>query len=150
MVIFADDRTHMWNVVIYGLPAPEPGKMCQFWFITGNRNGSWRRGEDWERDAGVPHLPMPPSGGQVDGSGADAGADGIFFSCAGGKGARSPDAVKSSPSGGLHRGTQSAQDLRRSSVGPEVDEIHRGRFPKQVAVNRGGVMPASMSALTMG
>lgn len=34
MLIFADERTHRWNVVIYGLPASRPGETCQFWFIT--------------------------------------------------------------------------------------------------------------------
>jgi hypothetical protein len=36
LVIFADERTHRWNVVVYGLPAPDPGHVCQFWFITDN------------------------------------------------------------------------------------------------------------------
>ncbi len=34
IVLFADDRTHRWNVVVYGLPAPRRGEICQFWFIT--------------------------------------------------------------------------------------------------------------------
>jgi len=34
MLIFADERTHRWNVVIYGLPASAAGETCQFWFIT--------------------------------------------------------------------------------------------------------------------
>lgn len=34
MLIFADERTHRWNVVIYGLPASRAGETCQFWFIT--------------------------------------------------------------------------------------------------------------------
>ena len=34
MLIFADERTHRWNVVIYGLPATRAGETCQFWFIT--------------------------------------------------------------------------------------------------------------------
>jgi hypothetical protein len=34
LVIFADERTHRWNVVVYGLPAPVAGEVCQFWFIT--------------------------------------------------------------------------------------------------------------------
>ena len=32
MVIFADAKTHRWNVVVHGLPAPTNGKY-QFWFI---------------------------------------------------------------------------------------------------------------------
>ena len=34
LVIFADERTHRWNVVVYGIPTPKPGRVCQFWFIT--------------------------------------------------------------------------------------------------------------------
>lgn len=34
MLIFADERTHRWNVVVYGLPASLDGETCQFWFIT--------------------------------------------------------------------------------------------------------------------
>jgi hypothetical protein len=36
LLIFADVHTHRWNVVVYGLPAPHPGQVCQFWFITDN------------------------------------------------------------------------------------------------------------------
>ena len=32
MVIFADAKTHRWNVVVHGLPAPTNGRY-QFWFI---------------------------------------------------------------------------------------------------------------------
>jgi len=34
VVLFADERTHRWNVVVYGLPTPHAGEVCQFWFIT--------------------------------------------------------------------------------------------------------------------
>jgi hypothetical protein len=34
LLIFADETTHRWNVMVYGLPAPRPGQVCQFWFIT--------------------------------------------------------------------------------------------------------------------
>jgi hypothetical protein len=34
LLIFADTETHRWNVMVYGLPAPNPGQICQFWFIT--------------------------------------------------------------------------------------------------------------------
>ncbi len=33
LVIFADEATHRWNVVVHGLPAPTPGHRYQFWFI---------------------------------------------------------------------------------------------------------------------
>jgi Anti-sigma-K factor rskA, C-terminal len=36
LLIFADTHTHRWNVVVYGLPAPTAGQVCQFWFITDN------------------------------------------------------------------------------------------------------------------
>lgn len=68
MVIFADDRTHRWNVVVYGLPAPLPGKVCQFWFIT---DTGMVRGVEVKTDERWPAfmtLPMPPSGGTVMGA----------------------------------------------------------------------------------
>jgi hypothetical protein len=34
LIIFADTGTHRWNVMVYGLPAPRAGQVCQFWFIT--------------------------------------------------------------------------------------------------------------------
>ena len=33
LVIFADERTHRWNVVIHGLPPAPAGTRYQFWFI---------------------------------------------------------------------------------------------------------------------
>jgi anti-sigma-K factor RskA len=33
LVIFADDVSHRWNVVVHGLPAAPPGGHYQFWFI---------------------------------------------------------------------------------------------------------------------
>ena len=34
LVIFADEVTHRWNVVVHGLPpAPTAGHRYQFWFI---------------------------------------------------------------------------------------------------------------------
>jgi hypothetical protein len=68
MVIFADDRTHRWNVVVYGLPAPLPGEVCQFWFIT---DTGMVRGVEVKNDGRWPAfmtLPMPPSGGAVMGA----------------------------------------------------------------------------------
>jgi anti-sigma-K factor RskA len=34
LIIFADEQTHRWNVMVYGVPAPQAGQVCQFWFIT--------------------------------------------------------------------------------------------------------------------
>ena len=33
MMIFADERTHRWNVVVHGLPPAPRGEMYQFWFV---------------------------------------------------------------------------------------------------------------------
>lgn len=68
LVIFADERTHRWNVVVYGLPAPAPGEVCQFWFITGTgmvRSVEVRPGDD---GPAFLTLPMPPTGGTVMGA----------------------------------------------------------------------------------
>jgi len=68
MVIFADERTHRWNVVVYGLPAPQPGQMCQFWFITETGMVRGVEVKTGERTPAFLTLPMPPSGGQVMGA----------------------------------------------------------------------------------
>lgn len=68
LVIFADEKTHRWNVVVYGLPAPAPGQVCQFWFIT---NTGMVRGVQVQTDRNSPAfmtLPMPPTGGTVMGA----------------------------------------------------------------------------------
>jgi hypothetical protein len=68
LVIFADERTHRWNVVVYGLPAPAPGEVCQFWFIT---DEGMVRGVEVRPDQRGPAfmtLPMPPRGGTVMGA----------------------------------------------------------------------------------
>jgi Anti-sigma-K factor rskA, C-terminal/Putative zinc-finger len=65
MLIFADDRAHRWNVVVYGLPAPHAGEVCQFWFIT---ETGMVRSVPVRTDASAPALltlPMPPTGGHV-------------------------------------------------------------------------------------
>jgi len=68
LVIFADDRTHRWNVVVYGLSAPPPGEVCQFWFITDS--GMVRSVEVKATGSGPAFLtlPMPPRGGTVMGA----------------------------------------------------------------------------------
>jgi anti-sigma-K factor RskA len=68
LVIFADDRTHRWNVVVYGLSAPPPGEVCQFWFITDS--GMVRSVEVKSNGSGPAFmtLPMPPRGGTVMGA----------------------------------------------------------------------------------
>jgi hypothetical protein len=59
MVIFADDRTHRWNVVVYGLPAPPPGEVCQFWFITGSGMVRGVEVKSNDRNPAFLTLPMP-------------------------------------------------------------------------------------------
>jgi anti-sigma-K factor RskA len=34
LLIFLDQTSHRWNVVMHGLPAAPPGSVYQFWFIT--------------------------------------------------------------------------------------------------------------------
>ncbi len=65
MMIFADTRSHRWNVVVYGLPAPHPGEVCQFWFITAD---GMVRSVALAPSMNAPALvtlEMPPGGGQV-------------------------------------------------------------------------------------
>ena len=68
LLIFADEKTHRWNVVVYGLPAPVRGEVCQFWFITSE---GMVKGVQVHTDQSNPAfmtLPMPPSGGTVMGA----------------------------------------------------------------------------------
>jgi hypothetical protein len=34
LLIFQDERSHRWNVVVHGLPAAPAGSVYQFWFVT--------------------------------------------------------------------------------------------------------------------
>lgn len=34
LLIFQDERSHRWNVVVHGLPAAPTGSVYQFWFVT--------------------------------------------------------------------------------------------------------------------
>jgi hypothetical protein len=68
LVIFADERTHRWNVVVYGLPAPAPGEVCQFWFITETGMVKGVEVNTGPRGPAFLTLPMPPSGGEVKGA----------------------------------------------------------------------------------
>jgi hypothetical protein len=79
LVIFADDRTQRWNVVVYGLPAPNPGEVRQFWFVT---ETGMVKGVEVKTDGTAPTfltLGMPRSGGRVKGAALTvevAGSDG--------------------------------------------------------------------------
>jgi anti-sigma-K factor RskA len=68
LIIFADEQTHRWNVVVSGLPAAGPGEVCQFWFITDN--GMVRGVEVRPGASGTAFLTMgmPPRGGVVMGA----------------------------------------------------------------------------------
>lgn len=53
MVIFADPRTHRWNVVVHGLPKAPANERYQFWFITAD---GMVRGAEVRMDAASPML----------------------------------------------------------------------------------------------
>jgi len=68
LVIFADEVSHRWNVVIHGLPPAPPGGRYQFWFICAD---GMVRGAEVEVDPGRPMMfttEMPETGGEVMGA----------------------------------------------------------------------------------
>lgn len=67
MVVFADDRSHRWNVVVYGI-TPHPGARLQLWFIT--EVGMVRGVEVKSPGSGPAFLTveMPATGGTVMGA----------------------------------------------------------------------------------
>jgi hypothetical protein len=68
LVIFADERTHRWKVVVHGLPPAPAGERYQFWFICAD---GMVRGAEVRADAGGPVLfttGMPAEGGEVMGA----------------------------------------------------------------------------------
>jgi len=68
LMIFADERTHRWNVLLRDLPAAHPGQVYQFWFIT---DQGMVRSVEFRCEKGAPGfvtLPMPPAGGTVMGA----------------------------------------------------------------------------------
>ncbi|HXG43348.1 MAG TPA: anti-sigma factor [Gemmatimonadales bacterium] len=68
LIIFADEATHRWNVVVHGLPAPRRGEVCQFWFIT---DRGMVRGAELDVEQGGTVLftvGLPASGGRVMGA----------------------------------------------------------------------------------
>lgn len=68
MVLFADDRSHRWNVVVYGVQVPSAGEVLQFWFVT--EEGMVRGVEVKSPREGPAFLTMgmPPVGGRVMGA----------------------------------------------------------------------------------
>ncbi len=68
LMIFADQRSHRWNVVVHGLPPAHPGEVYQFWFICDN---GMVRGVEVHVDETNPAfmtLSMPVEGGEVRGA----------------------------------------------------------------------------------
>jgi hypothetical protein len=68
ITIFADERSHRWNVVVHGLPAAGPSEVYQFWFICAN---GMVRGAQIHLDETKPAfltLSMPEAGGAVMGA----------------------------------------------------------------------------------
>jgi hypothetical protein len=68
LVIFADDVSHRWNVVVHGLPPAPPGGRYQFWFICAD---GMVRGAEVRMDRGGSMMfttGMPETGGKVMGA----------------------------------------------------------------------------------
>ncbi|MBA3342951.1 MAG: anti-sigma factor [Gemmatimonadaceae bacterium] len=68
LLIFADDVSHRWNVVVHGLPPAPPGETYQFWFICSD---GMVRGATVTSEPGRPvflTLGMPAEGGTVIGA----------------------------------------------------------------------------------
>lgn len=67
MLIFADETSHRWKVVVHGLPAAPTGERYTFWFITGD--GMVRGAEVIcdEKNPAVLTLDMPPGARLVKG-----------------------------------------------------------------------------------
>lgn len=68
LMIFGDEKTHRWNVVLRDVPAAPAGEVYQFWFIT---DKGMVRSVEFSTDPDNPGfvtLPMPPQGGTVMGA----------------------------------------------------------------------------------
>jgi len=64
-LVFADSVTHRWNVVLHGLPEPEPGMTYRLWYVCSD---GMVRGRDLMPVAGQPVIVtvgMPDRGGDV-------------------------------------------------------------------------------------
>jgi len=68
LLIFADARTHRWNVVVHGLPPAGPEQVYQFWFI--QKDGMVRGALIHPDSAGPTFMTMgmPPNGKDVVGA----------------------------------------------------------------------------------
>lgn len=56
LLIFADEETHRWNVVIHGLPPAPAGRRYQFWFICAESADSMVRGTAVSADPRRPTI----------------------------------------------------------------------------------------------
>ena len=56
LLIFADEATHRWNVVVHGLPPAPPGRRYQFWFICAQSADSMVRGTEVPVDTRRPTM----------------------------------------------------------------------------------------------
>jgi anti-sigma-K factor RskA len=56
LLIFADEVTHRWNVVVHGLPPAPAGRRYQFWFICGESADSMVRGTEVPVDVRRPTI----------------------------------------------------------------------------------------------
>lgn len=60
MLIFADETSHRWKVVVHGIPRAPQGERYTFWFITADGMVRGAELECDERTPGVVTLDMPP------------------------------------------------------------------------------------------
>jgi hypothetical protein len=56
VLIFADEVTHRWNVVVHGLPPAPPGYRYQFWFVCADGATDMVRGTAIAADASRPTM----------------------------------------------------------------------------------------------
>ena len=63
LLIFADETTHRWNVVIHGLPPAPAGFRYQFWFICENNmvRGTAVAGDTLRPTIFATDMPQPQS-----------------------------------------------------------------------------------------
>jgi hypothetical protein len=60
LLIFADETSHRWKVVLHGIPAAKAGERYTFWFITGDGMVRGAVVQCDERTPGIVTLEMPP------------------------------------------------------------------------------------------
>ena len=60
LLIFADETTHRWKVVVHGIPRAPEGERYTFWFITGDGMVRGAEVECDETTPGIVTLEMPP------------------------------------------------------------------------------------------